>query len=89
MAEPSQHQINGGACLKCGAPMTGATNVTGATGPAPGDVTVCLYCGHLMEFAADLKLIEPSEATIKEVAGHPELLRAMTITNLWRQEQSE
>lgn len=80
------HRIDAGACLKCHAPMTASTSVDGTSAPEPGDVTVCLYCGHLMEFGADLKLIEPSDETIVSFVGNPDLLKAMRITGQWRAE---
>lgn len=81
---PMTHRTESGECLNCRAPMTGATNVEGEGLPEPGDVTVCLYCGHFMEFGPDLKLIAPSDATISAYAGQPGLLKAMAIARLWR-----
>lgn len=59
------------ACLNCGEMMDGATAVgeEGRVMPSPGDVTVCLYCGHLMMFDDQLAFRNPSDAEIIELAG--------------------
>lgn len=46
------------ACLHCQGNLDGATNVTSSQGPKDGDLTICIYCGHLMAFTADLALRE-------------------------------
>ena len=59
------------ACLSCGEMMDGATAVgeEGEIMPAPGDFTVCLYCGHLMVFDDQLAFRNPSDAEIIELVG--------------------
>jgi len=42
--------------------------------PASGDVTVCLYCGHIMAFAEDLSLRELTNEEAREVAGDKRIL---------------
>ena len=73
------HEVAAGYCLKCGKEMSAATNVKGEGGPEVGNVTVCLYCGHVMEFGPGLVLIELRDETIKEIAGDKDLLRAVAI----------
>lgn len=65
------------ACLSCGAPCDAATQFDkpGAVKPKPGDVTICLYCGHIMAFADDLGLRELTGAEMQDVAGDPRILR--------------
>jgi hypothetical protein len=65
------------ACLNCGHELNAASNTTGDAQPEPGDITICFYCGHLMEFDADLRLVKPSDATLSEIAGVPGFIRAM------------
>lgn len=64
-------------CPSCGTPNDAAT-LAGkgdeATRPDPGDVSVCLYCGHLMAFAEDLTLRDLTDAEMHEVAGDPRIL---------------
>jgi hypothetical protein len=67
-------------CTSCGKSMDAASNADEApTPPHPGDISICLYCGHLMVFDSDLCLRALTDAEIVEVAGDPRLVRA---TNL-------
>lgn len=42
--------------------------------PNPGDVTVCINCGHLMAFDDNLTLRNLTEAEMIEVAGNKTVL---------------
>src|SRR5258707_1048262 len=50
----TSHRLPGSDCPSCRKPLDAATGINGDVRPAPGDVTVCLYCGHIMVFADDL-----------------------------------
>lgn len=64
-------------CLGCGQKVDAATSTEeGEVRPDPGDVTICLRCGHLMAFAEDLTLRELTDAEMHEVAGDERILRA-------------
>lgn len=65
------------ACLSCGTPCDAATQFDkpGAVKPKPGDVTICLYCGHIMAFADNLGLRELTGAEMQDVAGDPRVLQ--------------
>ena len=60
-------------CLGCGKFVDAATGVFGARTPESGDVTVCLYCGHLMvfrEFRGRLQLLDnPTDKESHAIAG--------------------
>jgi len=45
--------------------------------PSDGDLTVCLYCGHLMVFGPNLSLRELTSDEMRDAAGNPEVLKAM------------
>jgi hypothetical protein len=62
------------ACLSCGALNDAATGVNNDARPSPGDVTVCLYCGHIMVFSDDLLMRNPTAAEIHQIAGDPRIL---------------
>lgn len=43
-----------GICPTCGKRFDTATQVEGQSGPAPKDWTLCLYCGEILRFDAEL-----------------------------------
>ena len=45
-------------CPKCGDLLDAATDMFGGDQPKPGDITVCLHCGHVMAFTELLVLRE-------------------------------
>ncbi len=61
-------------CLGCGSTLDAATDPLGDGTPASGDMTICLYCGHLMAFGDDLALRELTGAEMIEVAGDKKIL---------------
>lgn len=64
-------------CLACGYAMNMARGLSSdTTKPGPGDVSVCLNCGHLMGFNPDLTLRELSDEEAHDIAGDKDLLRA-------------
>jgi len=51
-------------CLSCGEPIPEATNLTGGGGPQEGDVSLCLYCGHVATFTGagnEIRRATPAE----------------------------
>jgi hypothetical protein len=52
--------------------------------PRPGDLTVCLYCGHLQAFDADLKLRNLTDEEMHAIAGDEKLLAAQRICAEYR-----
>jgi DNA-directed RNA polymerase subunit RPC12/RpoP len=63
-------------CLNCGKILDGATSTTSGKLVSSGDVTICIYCGHLMAFATDLTLRALTDEEIYAVAGDKRILRA-------------
>lgn len=64
------------ACTNCGHKLDACTAVSadGMGKPNPGDMTVCICCGHIMAFADDLTLRELTDEQAKQVAGDPRIL---------------
>ena len=60
-------------CTACGAAIDRATHV-GDVDPDPGDVAVCLECGHVMVFADDLTARDPTDDEMVEIAGDRDVL---------------
>ena len=62
------------ACVNCGRVVDAATSVGSEASPDPGDVTICLYCGHLMAFTDALTLRDLNDQEIIECAGDPRII---------------
>lgn len=57
-------------CPGCKAELDGATNMDNTVArPKAGDVSVCAYCGEIIEFMDELKLRSASPEVLKEL--HP------------------
>jgi len=61
-------------CPSCGAPNDGASHPDGK--PSEGDLSICMYCGHLAIFRADLRLRDPTVAEL-EIIRHDERVQTM------------
>lgn len=70
-------------CLECHHLVDNATCFTNDGGkfPDPGDITICLYCGHIMAFSergeGHLRPLNGQE--MRDVAGDPHLLALMEL----------
>lgn len=56
-------------CLGCGKKVDDVICVSGKGSPRPGDVTVCLYCGHIMVFVEGGDLRNPTSSEMDKIAG--------------------
>ena len=43
--------------------------------PSEGDVTICIYCGHISVFNTDLTLRNPTDEEIHIIAGDQRILK--------------
>ena len=77
MSNPAWHisRFKQGHCLNCGHELTGISAQT-RDQPKTGDVMVCGYCSHIMEFDGD-KLVELSDEAMKDIAGDSDVLAAV------------
>lgn len=78
-------------CTNCGK-LLDAAGVPGSETPTPveGDVTICLYCRHLMIFGLGLLLRNPTDAEMVEIGGDPRLLEVMEFSlafSKWKENQ--
>lgn len=64
------------ACKACGKPNDSATSISADIKPTPGDVSICLYCGHVTVFDDDLTLREPTSKEMHEIAANKIMLAA-------------
>jgi hypothetical protein len=56
-------------CPSCGKALDATSEAGGNGAPKPGDITLCIYCGHLMAFANDLTLRELTDGEMHAIAG--------------------
>ena len=61
-------------CLGCGKRMDGATGVDHRSRPQPGNITVCIGCGHIMAFADDMRMRNLTDEEMHDIAGDPRLI---------------
>lgn len=76
-------RIEGTACTNCGKLQDACTVVNEENSrPNPGDCSICLECGHLMVFAADLTLRNPTDAEMHEMAGDKRIIDMQRLRGL-------
>jgi hypothetical protein len=73
-------------CTNCGKLVDSATALDGDHVPKPGDVTICLDCRHLMVFADDMTVRNPTDDEVRD----PDILmhmKALERFDEWRKRQ--
>jgi hypothetical protein len=66
-------------CLDCGSAIDAGTpaDPNDPSIPSPGDIAICLHCAHVMLYADDLTVRALTDAEVVEVAGDPDMVRAV------------
>lgn len=64
-------------CLKCGAVLNDAFELSGDAVPRPGDLSACLKCGAVMIFDESMKLRGFTKQEAEAVSNNPELMRSL------------
>ena len=54
--------------------MDRASGVDTQSSPSPGDITLCIRCGHVMAFDEGLRFRQLNDEEIKDVAGDPRII---------------
>ena len=70
------------ACLDCGRKISAGAptpDMPDASTPNPGDLAICLHCAHVMVYAQDLTVRAPTDAEMVEIAGNPDMVRAVNM----------
>jgi hypothetical protein len=77
MKQVSQGRHKKSRCPSCRRDLSGYSSAPyeKQVTPRPGDITICLYCGHLLVFADDLTVRNPTDAEMTSLAGNREVLR--------------
>ena len=65
-------------CAGCGKPNDAATT-TGEGKVKPGDISVCLYCGHVSVLGWDYKLRPMTDQEMYDIAGDPRILKVQKL----------
>lgn len=76
----SQHETKPSACPHCAHAVDGATALDGAEAPAPGDLTLCWYCGKWSAFGDDGQLGKLDVEQTIRVMTRPECI---AVTKWW------
>lgn len=62
------------ACTACGYGVDLATCVGSDRAPQPGDITLCIKCGHIMAFGDDMQMRNLTDEEMREVASNKTIL---------------
>jgi len=76
-------------CINCGHVNDRAFALGADIRPCPGDVTICVECGHLMVFTDDLRFRNPNSDELKRFAGDPMIVAAMTALDDFKREKQK
>jgi hypothetical protein len=68
------HRLPKATCLACGCQLNRASSFTHDNRPDDGDLTICIRCGHIMAYTADLSMRELTDAEVVKAAGNQEIL---------------
>jgi hypothetical protein len=61
-------------CINCGKELDMAMSILHSKKPKPGDITICLTCGHIMAFGEQLKFRNLTNEEMLTIAGNKTLL---------------
>lgn len=75
------------ACPKCRHTLDAATDPEGIAAPKPNDVSVCIWCGEILQFDENLKLSSATQAVLEELSRNDltlvtEIRRHVLLRNL-------
>ncbi len=82
MRDWESRRFGQGACLQCGAPLTGITGPKDHV-PQKGSIMVCAYCQYVMEWSGE-GFVELSAEALKEIENEPELQEALAATRAFK-----
>jgi len=82
------HRTPESACLACGASLSAAAGMPGEIAkPTEGSVSICVTCGHVMLFRADLKLRDLTPEELAEVHADERVAEALAAITKGRPRQ--
>jgi hypothetical protein len=78
-SESSMTRVPENICVACGAPNDGAMAPQHNAKPNAGDVSMCMYCGHLAIFRADLSVREATAAELAAIGNDQIIIRMLQL----------
>jgi len=84
----TSHRIRKSCCTNCDKELDGASSGENP-GPDPDDITVCIYCDHVMAFDHQLKLRDLTEDEIAMVAGDPRIIEYQKMAAEFRKSKEQ
>jgi len=78
------HRIPEIKCLVCDTRLNHAADLKDCIPPNPGDLTICLYCHHLMTFQDDLTLRNATQEELKELEDDPQFAEIKAFTDFYK-----
>src|SRR5262249_12671082 len=87
-------RIQGQACLRCGAVNDAATGIVDKQArnkllPKPGDITLCLYCAHVMRFADDMSFRSLTADEQRMLANDPRFQATKDVLTKYQKERTK
>lgn len=79
-------------CTNCHKETNAVTCVgeEGVVAPRPGDITMCIYCGHLMGFNKDGKMQNLNSKEMLDIAGDRRILAVSdALGKLWEKHDNK
>jgi hypothetical protein len=74
--EPHHHPLV--ACLGCGKVLDSAFGVDDGT-PSAGDISMCMYCGHLAKYSDSVTIHQLTGAELIEVCADPGIAKMQQV----------
>lgn len=80
------HRTKDCLCLSCGKALNSAITIDGESAPIPGDIAICLDCGHIMVFDENLAARELTDEEVIETAGSPDLILMQKLRKMFEED---
>lgn len=71
-------------CPKCGQLLEAASALDGKSTPRPEDISLCFYCGEVLQFGSDLRLHVAPAGLLEELSEEQRRVVAVLQANIRR-----
>lgn len=83
------YRVPGALCPNCQQAMDGAAPTDGGRRPQTGDIALCFDCHHISVYGDNMQLRNLNDEEMVEIAGHPEIVRAMNALGEFKQHERD